>query len=145
MQTVLIILSTGLFGLIIYFAFSPKSSRLLKRAALIALGFIGLAMGVCSIMVLIGPVQKDAEIPFNIFPDTPKTPPQNANVVEFIIFLVVFVFVIGLIVMLALRERRAEKKKKKPGKPPVLRSNEELHSVDLDVKPDEESFDIGLD
>jgi hypothetical protein len=149
MQAVLTILSVGLLGLIIYFAVSPKSSRLLRRAALAALGLIGLSIGICIVFLIKSPSQKEPELPFQIFLDTPKAPPKKGNIAELLVFVAVFMFIMILIIVLAMRGRR-EKGREKAEEQPVFNDEDALHSVDLEhqekeEKEEEDSFDIGLD
>jgi len=120
MQVVLIILSVGLLGVIIYFAVSPKSSRPLKLAAIIALALIGLSLGVCGIMLIRGPGQGKAVItlPF-LLDDTPQPPPKKSNLAVILTFLVSFFFIVGLVLMTTMREK---KNKAVPQKKPQEKS-----------------------
>ena len=108
MLVVLTIFSAGLLGVIIFFAVSSRSSRLLKLSALIALGIIALSLAVCGFILIMGrPSQEAVNIPFPILPDTPKQAPvkrANANLVEIIVLIVLFLFVLGLLVFSARKE-----------------------------------------
>jgi len=118
MQVVLIILSVGLLGLIVYFAVSGKSSRHLKRAAFIALGLIALALAVAGILLLAGPGEGAHHIPLPGFQEAQPAPGEDSNILEIMIFLLVFLLVIGLIIGISLKNQRkkegAQKKAQKP-------------------------------
>ena len=143
MQIVLIILSVGLLGLIIFFAVSPKSSRLLKIAAFIALGLIGLSIGVAGVFLIIGPAESPDHIPFPVFPEAqPQAPKAGGNMAAIVIFLLFFSLIMGLTIVLTLREQRRKDKKIKKGKEaPVFHVDEELNIGEPQVKM-EDSFDL---
>ena len=154
MVVVLAILSAGLLGLIIYFAFSQKSSRLLRFAALIALGLIGLSLGVCVIILILGPGEGGGtEIPFPAFSEAPPTPTRNANIGQILIYFVVLAGVMGLIIVLAIRDRRRKEiAPKKAENTMIFQNTDELDDLKLQAKKtetkenfDDDSFDIGLD
>ena len=140
MQVVLAIFSAGLLGLIIYFAVSPKSSRLLKRTALAALGLIGLSLGVCGIFLIKGPSNSPEIVPLPVFEES--TPPvRSSNTLMIIVFFLIFLFVLGLIIFLSLRgQRKKGEEPKKDEKSPIFSNDDELNIQDLDDK--EDSFDI---
>ena len=108
MQVVLIILSLGLLGVIIYFAVSPKSSRLLKLSALIALGVIGLSIAICVIFLIKGPSQDPAAISLPVFQDTPTAPAKKGNVPAVLFFVAVLLGIVGLIVIAVRREKKTD-------------------------------------
>jgi hypothetical protein len=143
------IFSVALLGVIIYYAVSPKSPRRLRLAAILALGLIALAIGVCSIILIKGPTEKVAEIPFPVFPDAPKEPPKKGNIIEVLVFLAVMLFIMSLIIVLV---RRDHKKKGetdvKPQKSSVFQDDDSLDDMGLGTESpvgieDDESFDIG--
>jgi len=144
MQVVLIILSVGLLGLIVYFAVSPKSSRLLKLTAFIALGLIGLSIGVAGFFLIMGPGESEELIPLPVFHDAQPQAASNSNLGPVIGFLVVFAIIMGLIVYLALREqRRKEKAPKSASKAPVFPVEEELNIDGPDMELGmEDGFEI---
>ena len=109
MQVVLIILSVGLLGVIIYFTVSPKSSRPLRLAAIIALALIGLSLGVCGILLIRGPGQGKAVVtlPF-LLDDTPQPPAKKTNMAVILTFLVSFFFIVGLVLMTTMKEKRTK-------------------------------------
>ena len=151
MTVVLIILSAGLLALIIYFAFSPKSERLLKLAAFIALGLIAIAIGVCVFFLILGPSQDEGEILLPIFLDTPTEQPPQGNVTEILVFLVILLFIMALIIIIVRRDhkKKLEMAKKSKG-PPAVKDDKTLRemaleSASLDDTGDDESFDMGFD
>ena len=149
MIVVLIILSLGLLGVIIYFAVSPNSSRLLRLSAIIALGAIGLALIICGIIILIGPGEDEDIISFPVFPDI-SPPTKKINNVSDIIILVVFLALISFVVYRAVKEQKKTPAAtaKKAEKSPIFQDSDELDIDELskgtEEKDDEESFDIEL-
>jgi hypothetical protein len=148
---VLVILSVVLLGAIIYFAISPKSSRLLRLASVIALGLVALSLLVSGFFIIKGPSEEEATIPFQLFSDTP--PPAKSNFRLFDIgVLVFFLGIIGFVIAKAMRDQKKAQKEVKIYKPkePVEDSGalEEKADDSLDFGQtidDDESFDIGLD
>ena len=112
MQLVLIIFSVGFLGLIIYFAFSPKSSRQLKLAALIALGLISLSLGIAIVFILLGFGESPGNIPSPFFSDSPPSPAPKRNYTELLIFSAILLFILILIIV---RARRSSPDKTRPG------------------------------
>jgi len=155
MQVVLIILSVGLLGVIIYFAVSPKSSRPLKLAAIIALALIGLSLGVCGIVLIRGPGQSKTAItlPF-LLEDTPQPPAKKTNLAVTLTFLVSFFFIVGLVLMTTMKEKRdkampQKKPREKPIDPQVFDAAGELNidhpsGEEENNEENEDSFDIGI-
>jgi len=155
MQVVLIILSVGVLGVIIYFAVSPKSSRPLRFAAIIALALIGLSLGVCGILLIRGPGQSQADIslPF-LLDDTPQPPAKKSNLAVILTFLVSFFFIVGLVLITTMKEKQGKtaQQKKVPDKPVDSKIFEAAGELDIDRPPDEEgsgnenedSFEIGI-
>ena len=153
MLVVLAIISLGLLGTIIYFAFSPKSSRILKLASLGALGLIGLSLGICAVILIMGHGEDDGKIPIPVFADPPPTvQPKNSNIVETVVFFTIFFVIMLLIVFLVIRERKQKEAfvAKKPEAKAVFANTNDLD--DLEIKPkakenkkDEDDFDLGLD
>ena len=116
MLVLLIILSVGLLGLVIYFAVSPKSSRQLKLAAFIALGLIALAIAVCGIFLFMGPGAGTEQIPLQLFQETQTQIAEDSNILEIIVFLLIFLIVLGLIVGLTFRAQHKKAKEEKMSK-----------------------------
>ena len=143
MQIVLIILSAGLLGLIIYFAVSPKSSRLLKLAAVVALGLIGLSIAICGFFLIRGPSEGNDPLPLPVFQDASPKPVKNNNVIVMLVFLAVLLFILGASIYVSLRDqKKAGKEPKKSPLPPVMGTVNDP----IDDRPifddDDESFDI---
>ena len=146
MQVVLIILSVGLLGVIIYFAVSPKSSRLLRLSSLIALGLIGLSLGVCGIFLIRGPGEEAADAFVPVFQET-SSPSKSSNAGPIVAFLVIFAAIMALIVFLALRDQRKKGRGTKGGgKAPVFQKNDDLGLEETVGKiDDEDSFEIEIE
>ena len=134
----LAILSVALLGLIIYFAVSSKSSRLLKLAAFIALGLIGLSLGVCGFFLLKGPAESNETIPLSLFQEV-KPPAKTGNTVATVIFFIVFVLVLAVIIFLAIRDQK--KKDKLIKNTAAFSAADELDIEDHAIREDD-SFDI---
>ena len=153
MQVVLVIISVGLLGVIIFFAVSSKSSRFLKLAALIALVLIGLSLGVASIIIATNisaqnKTNEEARLP--IFLNAPAPPSNRGNIIEIIIFLAFFVLIIGMTAYIAHRDhKKLRGEVKKPDRSQVFQDGAE----DLDMKAgesqdktkDDGGFDLKLD
>ena len=147
MLVVLGILSLGLLGLVIYYAFSPRSSRLLKLSALIALGAICLTLGICAIILIRGSGGDADGIPFPVFSDTVQ-PAKGANRFIDIIFLAALVIILSLIIFISIRH------KKQLGRPdlakspssPIFQDHPDLNEKQDDgpMITDDESFDIEI-
>jgi amino acid transporter len=146
MQVVLGIVSVILLGVIIYFVISPKSSRLLRMSAIIALGLIGLAVGVCGVFLLKGPAKVETDIPLPFLIDAQPKPETKTNVGVIIGYFVAFAFILGLVAYSSRKEkgRKYEPVKKAAKKEAFQSANE--NKLDLGQEPgNDESFDIGLD
>ena len=147
MIIVLSILSVALLGVIIYFAISPKSSRLLRMAAIIALSVIGLSLLICGFFIIRGPAQDPQAVPFPVLADT-QAPERKGHIADLII-LAVLIAVVSFVIFMATR--------KKPGKAQpaaktavssVFQDGDDL-GIDLNDEPGEkendESFDIKIE
>jgi len=150
MQVVLIILSVGLLGLIIYFAVSPKSSKLLKRSAFAALGLIVISIGVCVFLLIKGPGQDPAAIALPVFQDTPTMPASKTNVPAIIVFIVVLLGILGLIVFGVKKDQRHPHEQESAAPPPPEafpdNGNLEMGNEPMmnDDNFDDDSFDIDI-
>ena len=146
MQVVLSILSIGLLGLIVYFAISPKSSKLLKRSAIIALGVICLSIGICAFILIRGPVEEEVVIDLPVFQDTPTVPAKKGNIPAIIIFIVILIAIVALIVIAVRKEKLSPKDEdKKNAKSPIFEDGDDLDlgtSDDLSKTEFNDSFDI---
>jgi hypothetical protein len=103
------IVSIALLGVIIRFALSPQTDRPVKRAALIALGAIGLAIVVCLVMVIAGPGPEEEEAVFIGLTPAEPVAAVNSGRIYMLILGFIMLLLVGLIILLSLRE---EKKKR---------------------------------
>ena len=150
MVVVLAILSLGLLGVIIYFAISPKSSRLLKLTALIALGVIGLSLMVCAILIIIGPKGDKETIPL-VLQDVAPQVKRDKNILD-IIIIIGLLLVVSLVIFKSMRDqKKSGLTLKKPEKPKLFQDgddlvlNVKLDNAEEDNDEDEESFDLSTD
>ena len=137
MQVVLVIFSVVLLGVIINYAVSPKSSRLLRMAALIALVLIALSLGIATLFIFLNNSSKDTgEGHLPIFLEAPRETPNRQNLVEIIVFLVFFAVVFGIVIVTALKDhkRRLAEAKKAGALPSYQKADK---TADLDLKPEE--------
>ena len=152
MQVVLVIFSVVLLCVIINYAVSPKSSRLLKMAALIALGLIALSLGVASVILAINSFSEEAdEERLPIFLEAQKDAPKDrGNWVEIIAFLLI---VAALVTLIAVETSKDRKKKlaeaKKAGASPIYQNagkqdDLELKGEEAPVKAKDDEFDLNM-
>jgi multisubunit Na+/H+ antiporter MnhB subunit len=138
MQVVLIILSVIVLVIIINYAVSGKSSRIVRLTALGALGLIALSLGVASIIIAVNTFSKDNEedhLP--IFLEAQQDEPKKtANLVEIIIFLVIIVALIAVIAVVSSMERKKRLAEAKKAGPSRLFTNA-AKPADSDVKAEE--------
>ena len=134
------ILSVGLLGLIIYFAVSPRSSRILKLTAFCALGLIVISLGVCGFLLVKGPGESTETIPIPVFIES-QQPAKSGNTAVIIGFFAFFLLVLALIIYIAIRDQQKKDKNKSKGKAPVFSGSDEL-DMDEPLHKDDESFDI---
>jgi len=149
MLIVSIIISVGLLGVIIYLVVSPKSSRLLRLSGIIALGLIGLSLGICGIFLVRGGGSSHATaiVPLPFLPED-APPPKNTNLPVVISFFLVFLFILGLIVVTTIRDKNKKptlvnRTEKKAALTEAVHENTELDISPLQVE--EDSFDIGIE
>jgi len=146
MQVVLGIISIILLGVIIYFVVSPKSSRLLRISGIIALGLIGLAVGICGVFLIRGPAEVKTEISLPFLTDADPKPEKKTNTGVVIGYFAAFAFIFGLV---AYSSRKEKGKKDEPVKKAAKKEafeNVDKNKLDVGQEPgDDESFDIGLD
>ena len=146
MTVVLIILSSGLLGLIIYFAISPKSSKLLKISAIAALALIALSIGICLFLIIKGPSQDTAAIALPVFQDTPTKPASKTNIPAIVIFVVILLAISGLIIVGIRRDKHETSEPVAETKPsPVFSDSDDLGLGDEPMlKDNDDSFDIDI-
>ena len=140
MLVLLIILSVGLLGVIIYYAVSPKTSRIHRIAAIIALGLIFIALAVCGIIIIKGPAKDPQAVPVPVFQDTAAVK-KGPSIVDIIILLVVLL-ALGLLILRAYRDQKKQaetEKKAEAAKSTVFQVNDEL-----DLKEEEHKDEIKL-
>jgi multisubunit Na+/H+ antiporter MnhB subunit len=102
------VISLALLAVIIRFALSPQTDKPVKRAALIALGAIGLAIVACLVIVIAGPRATEEEEVFAGLPLAEPVTVVNSNRIYMLAFGIIMLLFVGLIIFLSLRE---EKKK----------------------------------
>jgi amino acid transporter len=146
MQAVLVIISLALLGVIIFFVVSPKSSRLLRLSAIIALALIGLAIGVCGVFLIRGPAEVETAIPLPFLIDAEPKPKTKTNVGVVIGYFAAFVIIFALVAYSSKKEKqRKYEPVKKAARNDAFQSVDE-NKLDLEQETDyDESFDIGLD
>ena len=141
MLVVGIIFSVGLLGVIIYFAVSPKSSKQLRLAAIIALGVISVSLVVCGIMIIRGPGEDPTAVHLPVFQDSAPQAKRKIPVMDLAI-ISAFLLAMGLIIVKALRDQ-----KKAPKAAPKTRENLDFPEDDhkqggLTGADGEDSFDL---
>jgi protein-S-isoprenylcysteine O-methyltransferase Ste14 len=113
------VISLALLAVIIRFALSPQTDKLVKRAALIALGAICLAIVVCLVMVFVGPKKVEEEVVFSGLPLAEPVAVVNTNKLYMLALGGILLLFVGLIILLSLREekkkRSAQGSVKRPG------------------------------
>ena len=145
MQIVLAILSVGLLVGIIYIAVSPKSSRLLKLSALVALGFIALSLAVCGFFLIKGPGETEEFVPTVLF-ENASQPPKKGNTMTILVFLAALLFIIGLIVFVARHEqRKKEMAARTARKPRAVRKDQATDTAANQEEPEDKSDDDSFD
>jgi hypothetical protein len=102
-----VIASLILLGVIIRFALSPQTDKLVKRVAIIALGAIGLAIMACLMAVIVGPKAAAEEEVFDGLPlAEPVATGIGSNRISMLVLGSIMLALIGLIIFLALREKK---------------------------------------
>jgi hypothetical protein len=109
MLFVIIPLSIVLLGVIIYLALSPKSSKMVRLAALCALGAIMISVIICVIIIFagLGGVEEEPVMPDFLAVEPPPAPPQGNFVAIFLLAIFMLAF-LGIIVFLSMRERKRQ-------------------------------------
>jgi hypothetical protein len=105
------LVSVVLVALIAYLALSPASSRLVRRAAIIALVLIGLAAVACSITLLLLLVFPSAA-KGAVGRDIPLVPRKNESGDFFPIVIFLGALLITLVVVIALALREQDRKRR---------------------------------
>ena len=143
MIVLLIIISVGVLGLIINFAVSPKSSQLLKFAATIALGLIGLAVIICGIIIFIGPKQNPDAIllPFMSEDDGTQPTRGRTSIMDIVIF-AVLLGVIGLVIARSMKQQKKMARESIRRRPKASQAKKEERFV---TQSDEDASFLGDD
>ncbi|MDR0449993.1 MAG: hypothetical protein LBH26_01860 [Treponema sp.] len=113
MLFVAIPLALGFLGLIIYFALSKESPRVIRLAALIALGAVILSVLVCGVIMLLslGAGGGEPVMPDFLSTEQPEPPAKTDTLVLVVIALFLLVS-LGIVVMFSLREQRKSTERK---------------------------------
>ncbi|MDR1249696.1 MAG: hypothetical protein LBK63_10370 [Treponema sp.] len=111
-----VIVSILFLGMIIRLVLSSRTDRLVKRAALIALGVIGLAIVGCLIMAVAGFKEPETEEVFAGFPLSEPEDSANPGRAYTLIFGSIMLALIGFIILMALREKTKTAGRKLRGK-----------------------------
>ena len=140
MLVVGIIVSIGLMGTIIYFAVSPKSSRLLRLSAIVALGLICLSLIVCGFFIIKGPAEDPDIILLPIFQDSAPETKNPLHIWDLVIMAVILIS-LSLIIAKALRDqKKVQQHTQQPKDNPVISKNDE--EMDTSFGSDEDSFEF---
>ena len=113
-----VIFSFALLAVIIRFALSRQSDRLVKRAALIALAVIGLTIVVCLVVIMTGPQATEEEAVFTGLPLAEQVAVVNSGRLYVLIVGIIMLLFVGLIIYLSLREERKKRSAQGPVRPP---------------------------
>ena len=96
----------------------------------IALILIGLAVGICSIILIVGPSDDDEGVHFPVFQEAGAAPAEKSNILAIIIFLLIFICFPILIIILA---RRNKDKKgsptKRSGESAIFSASDDLDEI----------------
>ena len=144
MLVVLIILSVGLLGVIIYFAISSKSSKPLRLAAVLALALICLSLGVSCFFLIRGPVEDPSAIPIAVLLEGTKPAKKESNIMNIVSMALVLVF-LGLVITKAMRDQaKIDKLAVKTVQPKAFPKNDDLDVSmgDEDINIDDDNFDF---
>jgi hypothetical protein len=112
-----ILVSIALLVVIIRFALSPQTDKLVKRAALIALGAICLAIVACLVMILTGPKAVEEEEVFAGLPLAEPVEVANPAKAYMLVVGIIMLLFVGLVIFLSLREEKKNRLRrvKRPG------------------------------
>jgi uncharacterized membrane protein len=121
MLFVIIPIALVFLGLIVYFALSKKSSRIVRLAALAALGAVILSVLVCGVILALSLEGGGGEplMPDFLAVEEPD-PPSKTNTFVLIVVMLLLLAFLGIVVFLSLREQRktAERKTEAPAGDP---------------------------
>ena len=146
MLVVGIIFSIGLLGAIIYFAVSPKSSKLVRLSAIGALGLIILALLISGFFIIKGPAEDEDVIPLPVFQDSGTVEVKRPFRVLDVSIIGALLLILAVVIVKALRDqKKAEKIPPAAGK--SLSLPESALGSDIEeskplVVDDDDSFDL---
>ncbi|MDR2739635.1 MAG: hypothetical protein LBB68_07370 [Treponema sp.] len=101
-----IFVSLALLGVIIRFALSKETEKPVKRAAVIALAVISLAIIVCLIMIVSGPGVVEEEPVFSGFPLAEPVQAANSNTWYIMGFGIIILLFLGLIIFFSMKDKK---------------------------------------
>jgi hypothetical protein len=101
-----VLVSLALLGVIVRFALSPKTEKPVKRAAVIALAVISLAIIVCLIMIVSGPGVVEEEPVFSGLPLAEPVQVADPNTIYILIFGIIMLLFLGLIIFFAIKDKK---------------------------------------
>jgi len=136
-----IIFSVGLCGAIIYFAISPKSSKLLRLTAIVALGLIIVSLLVSGFFIIRGPSEDPGVITLPVFQDSAPKVKSNFRVTDLLIILAIL-SVLGLVIVKALKDQKKAQEKEAKTEKSLDISDDVLEEKVLDQEIEEDSFDL---
>ncbi|MDR1024746.1 MAG: hypothetical protein LBL56_03395 [Treponema sp.] len=110
MLFVIIPLSVVLLGLIVYYALSPRSSKVLRLSALGALGAIMLSIVICVIIIVAGMGGDEEPVMPDFFAVEPIQAAPRGNFFALFLLALFLLAFLGIVIFLAMRERRRGEK-----------------------------------
>ena len=144
----LAIFSLLLLTFIIFFAISPKSSKTLRGAAIIALGAILLSLIVCAIVIMAGPAEDPQRIPLPPQVDS-SSQAESPRRASDIIILLIFILGLSLVIIKATHDQKKANQKAMEASKAQKRSQklEELdhHGTEDLNPPEDDEHDDGFD
>jgi hypothetical protein len=101
-----VFVSLALLGVIIRFALSKKTEKPVKRAAVIALAAISLAIIVCLIMIASGSGAVEEEPVFSGLPLAEPVQAVSSNTGYIMVFGIIILLFLGLIIFFAMKDKK---------------------------------------
>jgi uncharacterized protein with PQ loop repeat len=101
-----VLVSLALLGVIIRFALSKKTEKLVKRAAIIALAVISLAIIICLIIIVSGPGVVEEEPVFSGFPLAEPVQVADPSTTYFLVFGIIMLLFLGLIIFFSMKDKK---------------------------------------
>ncbi|MDR0998818.1 MAG: hypothetical protein LBL70_07105 [Treponema sp.] len=110
---VIIPLALGFLGVIVYFALSRESSRIVRFAALIALGAVILSVLVCGIIVILNLGGGEEPVMPDFFAtEEPGPPEKDSSLVPAIGVLFLLAFLVAVVIFSFREQKRSVERKK---------------------------------